>query len=280
MLYALFVSPLFDLDGLVNFADDNFCIESNLNLATLIVDMEKRLESITKWLRGSGLIVNEGKTEICLFYRNDVQSITLTINGIPIKSKKSMNVLGVLFDSKLNWNVQVANAISKAKKSLFAIKLLKKYFTTNELRTFLDSYFYSVLYYNANIWLTPSLTTALKQNLLSISANALRICMHNSMELSFERIHVVNKKCTPNQIILYQLAISLYKTFNVPEIGLNFEMITMIDQLILTSRQINFQIMRNNRRKIGLNTTANKFYPLNNLISLDRLNLNFVHYKK
>ena len=25
ILYALFVSPLFDLDDLINFADDNFC---------------------------------------------------------------------------------------------------------------------------------------------------------------------------------------------------------------------------------------------------------------
>ena len=29
-----------------------------------------------------------------------------------------------------------------------------------------------------------------------------------------------------------------------------------------------------------MNTTANKLYHLNNLIGLDMLNLNFVHYKK
>ena len=80
--------------------------------------------------------------------------------------------------------------------------------------------------------------------------------------------------------MLYQLSLSLYKTYNVPEIGLNFETITVIDQMILTSRQVNFQILKNNRRKIGLNTTANKLYSINNLIGLDRLNLNFLHYKK
>ena len=50
--------------------------------------------------------------------------------------------------------------------------------------------------------------------------------------------------------------------------------------LICTSRQINFQIMRNFDSKIGMNTTANKLYHLNNLIGLNMLNLNFVHYKK
>ena len=81
---------------------------------------ERRLEMITKWLRGSGLVVNESKTEICLFYKNDTPTVTVTLNGTPIRSKKSMNVLGVLFDTKLNWNIHIASAISKAKKSLFA----------------------------------------------------------------------------------------------------------------------------------------------------------------
>ena len=62
--------------------------------------------------------------------------------------------------------------------------------------------------------------------------------------------------------------------------NLNFETITVIDQMISTSRQVNFKILRNNRRKIGLNTTANKLYNISNLIGLERLNLEFVHFKK
>ena len=40
ILYALFVSPLFDLTQLTNFADDNFYLEWNTNLARLLIDME------------------------------------------------------------------------------------------------------------------------------------------------------------------------------------------------------------------------------------------------
>ena len=36
-----------------------------------------------------------------------------------------MNVLGVTFDYKLNWNAHIENAIKKARKSLFAFRLLK-----------------------------------------------------------------------------------------------------------------------------------------------------------
>ena len=126
VLYALFVSPLFDLTGLVNFADDNFCVEWSSDLSVLVNNVEKKLEMITKWLRGSGLVVNEKKTEICLFHNNDQPVIRVKLLGETIVSKKSMNVLGVLFDSKLNWQMQTNNAITKAKKSLFALRLLKK----------------------------------------------------------------------------------------------------------------------------------------------------------
>ena len=128
---------------------------------------------ITKWLRGSGLVVNEGKTEICLFHRNDQPLIEIRLLGAIITSKKAMNVLGVTFDSKLNWDLHVTVTISKAKRKIYALKMLKKFFRPNEMRILLDSYFYSTLYYNSVIWLTPNLSSQSKQNLLSVSANAL-----------------------------------------------------------------------------------------------------------
>ena len=98
ILYALFVSPLFDLTQLTNFADDNFYLEWNTDLALLIVNLEKKLEMITKWLRDSGLLVNEGKTEVCLFHKNDQPVIFINLQNVQIKSKHEMNVLGVMFD--------------------------------------------------------------------------------------------------------------------------------------------------------------------------------------
>ena len=71
ILYAIYVSALFDLHNLTNFADDNFVIRWSKFMPGLIVDMEASLESIAKWLRGSGLAVNDSKTELCLFHRLD-----------------------------------------------------------------------------------------------------------------------------------------------------------------------------------------------------------------
>ena len=70
ILYAMSVSPLLDLRKMTLFADDNYIIGSNPNLKALIEDMKQSLEMITKWLRDSGLKVNDS-TEVCLFYRID-----------------------------------------------------------------------------------------------------------------------------------------------------------------------------------------------------------------
>ena len=80
--------------------------------------------------------------------------------------------------------------------------------------------------------------------------------------------------------MLYQLSLNLHKTLNNLDNELTFEQITVLDQIVCTGRQVNFQILKSCSIKIGLNTTANKFYPISNLIGLDRLNLNFVHFKK
>ena len=126
-------------------ADDNFPLASNSNLDMLIIEFEEKLRLISKWLKDSGLKINGTKTELCLFHRNDHAPITITLNGITLKSKSSINVLGVQFDSKLTWIDQVNKSINKARKTLHGINLIKKYFKPDELKGLLTSNFYSVL---------------------------------------------------------------------------------------------------------------------------------------
>jgi hypothetical protein len=79
VLYALFVSPLFEQTNITNFADDNFFVLWNKLLCNLISDLENELEVIVKWLKDSGLEVNNKKTEVCLFHRNDQLAVTVNV---------------------------------------------------------------------------------------------------------------------------------------------------------------------------------------------------------
>ena len=92
--------------------------------------------------------------------------------------------------------------------------------------------------------------------------------------------HKESRKCTPKQIMLYKLSINLHKTFNSTENFITTETIRLFEQTISNRRQTLFEVYRNNNKKIGMNTAANKFYHINKLVGLDKLNMAFVHYKK
>jgi hypothetical protein len=274
ILYAMFVSPLFDLHDLTNFADDNFIIRWSSCRAGLCIDIERSLEFISVWLKGSGLADNESKTELCLFHRLDQPSMTITLFNSKIKSKCTMNVLGFTFDSKLQWSGQVSNTLIKANHSLCAIKLIKKYFRKDELRTLLTSSFYSILYYNSEIWHIPTLNQNSKQLLLSASAKALKLCNKEySNDNSYIALHKINKRATPSQFFIYKHALLLFKLYNCVDsttdwIYLNF-------QQILTSLQTNFIISRENNYKIGSNLICNRLTISNTLIPLEWLTLSY-----
>ena len=147
--------------------------------------------------------------------------------------------------------------------------------------TLLDSQYYSILYYNAVVWLTVNIGAQLKHDLLAASAKALRSCVLNvNFDASYENIHLQAKKCTPKQITLYLQSLQLHKMITDLFDSCTKEHALFLDKIVCTRRQILFQMIGTNRYKIGCNTATNKLFPLNGLIGLDRLKLKFVHFKK
>ena len=202
ILNAIYVSPLFDLTDLSNFADDNFALTWHSSKQDAISLMQTKLKVITTWLKDYGLKANEEKTELCLFYKKDTHPVEIILNNVTIKSIPFMDVLGVCFDSKLTWSMHVANTINKANKALHAIRLIKKYFNHQEILQQLTANFYSILYYNSEIWHLPKLKNDLKQQLLSASAKALKISQKNLDPFeSFIDIHQFCKKALPIKIL-------------------------------------------------------------------------------
>jgi hypothetical protein len=55
------VSPLFDICDLSSFADDIYIPKWSKNVQELTRDMESEIEEIAKWLKQSGLKVNNKK---------------------------------------------------------------------------------------------------------------------------------------------------------------------------------------------------------------------------
>ena len=240
--------------------------------------MEKSLESLTKWLKKSGLKVNNNKTELCLFYKNDTAPITITLEGVSIKSANIINVLGVLFDVKLSWTPHIYNTIAKASKSLNALKLIRKFFNTKEFLMLLTSIYYSILYYNCEVWIIESATNLNKKLLLTASSNSLKVAFNYRYPLiSHAAIHKLAKRATPSMFSMYKLALLLHNIYNTDIQSTEWIMLNL--NHVFTSRQKCFHINKQNRLNVGMNALSNRLHFLNDKIPFEWLNKSFSSFK-
>ena len=97
------------------------------NMRNLVIneEMQIRLQFIVNWFKDSWLKVNESQTEMCLFHHSYLRIIHLTINNINITSTPQINVLGVIFNYKLQWTEIVSKTVKKADKAHENIKFIK-----------------------------------------------------------------------------------------------------------------------------------------------------------
>ena len=198
--------------------------------------------------------------------------------GNKIESKSSIKILGVTFDSKLNWQTHVNQTILKCKKTLQAIKIISPNFNIDEKLNIVTSLLYSKLYYGSDIWLIPTLNTTCKRKLLSISTQALRIVSNDYLKIfNSNEVHLMLNRFTPAQWSIYSSLLCFYKIFNnhIPQpiwIELQFSSLAR-------SRANKFYFPPKNNLRVGINSFSNRLNVISNLITTDNLNLSPQSFK-
>ena len=120
--------------------------------------------------------------------------------------------------------------------------------------------------------------STLKQKLLSASARALKVCWKSPGDhISFESLHLMSKRATPDQFMKYKLALCLHKLYNIQFNTREFCLLNV--NQILTSRQTHFISLKSNNHRVGINRLSNRLYVLNKAIPLDWLNDSSSTYK-
>ena len=92
---------------------------------------------------------------------------------------------------------------------------MKKYLTKDETKMLLTSNFYSVLYYNCEVWLSNELKGHTKQMILAASSKGLKMINNESdLRISYHQLHSQEKRATPMKFAKYKLAVQLHKIYN------------------------------------------------------------------
>ena len=156
--------------------------------------------------------------------------------------------------------------------------LIRKYFNKNELLSIITSNYYSVMYYNSEIWLLPTLSVNLKKLLLSISAAPLKLLSGETTRLiSYDHLHRFYHRATPDQVTKYKHSLLLHKCYDDQNQGSDW--LSMNFNQNFNARQQHIFFYKTNRYRVGNNLLSNRLNVLNKLITFDNLNLNFDRYK-
>jgi hypothetical protein len=164
---------------------------------------KRTLESHLGWLQRHGMICNLEKTEMMVF--NDRPGFEMIIDGKKVIAKDSMKVLGIIFDDTLSWTYQVKNVISKTNRIYHGLKHLRKLLSADQHKTATTAYYFSVLYYGAEVWYHKNLAFQLKQKIRSAHYRALRLIKKNPMT-SRDELDQTCGRATPDEWADYVLA--------------------------------------------------------------------------
>ena len=260
ILFSLFVSPGLKLNNVVSYADDSYTIVSDKIKDSALKNLGETLSRLSLWFKDSGLKVNENKTEITIFHKNNCHQQEIIINGAVIRTKETIKVLGITMDSTLSWHEHVNNAVNKIQSKIHAIRMIQRFFQTDELLVLIKVYCYTSLYYASNVWLTPSLQASLKSKLYSASGKILSILKI----ASYKTLHKQFGRATPEMWQCYELAISLYNLIATKQPNFDWELLQ--NNTLQNRRSSKALFTSSNKLRCGFNILPNRMKTISNRI--------------
>ncbi|KAI5748206.1 hypothetical protein M8J77_023050 [Diaphorina citri] len=141
--------------SLVAYADDLVIVTSGKTKEEIEQVTNNAMEKIIEWMNNAQLKVAPQKTEVVLLAsKRKCREITVRVEDMEIKSKKSAKYLGVMFDENLRMVEHVKYAVEKAERTAGMLAKIMPNLKgpDNSKRKILASVVYSTLLYGASVW--------------------------------------------------------------------------------------------------------------------------------
>jgi len=235
---------------LTTYADDSYVIVScdpGQNLSEVTKEtMSKHL----KWLEDNGLVCNIEKTEIMSISQDPV---TIEFGDKKVQSTNTMNVLGLTFDSKLDWGSQISSTISKCSRTLHGLRNIRKFFNTNQFKQIITAFFFSVLNYGMEIWFHHNLGFHHKRRIRALHYKALRTVYRKSMP----KEELDKLRAPPDKMALFLQAKILINIMNMKQ---PLTLYNRLDNLSYIERRVpwRFQFRDNSNKRIRKQCIENR----------------------
>ena len=145
LLFNIYINDIFffvDKSDITNYADDNTPYVTECNIDELHL---RRVLTILKWFHNNYFTANDDKCHLLITNHSD--EISLQVGKELIKGSKSVKLLGITVDNKLNFNEHVSNVCDKVSQKLHILARVAAFINTAKLRILMKAFIESQFNY-------------------------------------------------------------------------------------------------------------------------------------
>ena len=178
LLFNIYICDLFyflENMNIASYADDNTPYSANETPDMVIKDLENSSSILFKWFDINCMKANSGRSRLLSSHRHE---LNLKLSTTNIKSSKNEDLLGVTFDSKLNFEKHITNLCKKASQKLNALARICPYINIYKRKILMRAFIFSQFGYCPVIWMLHN--RALNNRINRLHERALRIVYNDS----------------------------------------------------------------------------------------------------
>ena len=138
---------------IANWADDNTPYAIEHSIRKLLEILEKDTNILLNWFEYNEMKSNSDSSHLLVV---NGQEETIMLGDQEIVGEKSVKLLGVIIDNKLNFNEHVSTLCKEANQKLHALMRISKYLSKGKLRILMKAFIDSQFNYCPLIWMFHS----------------------------------------------------------------------------------------------------------------------------
>ena len=143
-----------------NFADDNTMYSCVKSVNDVIENLQSDLKIALKWFKDNQMMANPGKFQFMILSKNKINK-SIVINNKTIESSKSVKLLGLTTDNKLNFGIHINNICKVAGAKIKGLGRIRCRLNLSQAKILYNSIILSHYNYRCIAWMFCSKT---KQN--------------------------------------------------------------------------------------------------------------------
>ena len=156
-LFDIYLNDIFyfiNKENLANYADDNTPYAIGDDIETVLQYLRNDVDTLIHWFEIKYFRMNPDKCKLLVTNKGD--NVSIEVDGHNIKGSKSVKLLGITIDNRLNFNDHITTIYKKASLKLHALARVSKFMGKDKLRVSMKSFFESQFGYCSLIWMYHS----------------------------------------------------------------------------------------------------------------------------